>query len=168
MGIDVIKYFKTFQRDEGEEDQDMMGPPSDKPVEKTSLEKVAELQENVFRKVETLEKAKLNMERLSVPLVDDMSEQIQFSLSNAQNEWRQQLTGIMEVLTQITDAFTDVKKSIDNVQNNHVELTQLLTGETEGSESSTESSSESSEEEDQPVQKSSRGSIVPKRRATGF
>merc|ERR1711998_351846 len=104
-------------------------PLEEKPVEKTSLEKVAELQENVFRKVETLEKAKLNMERLSVPFVDDMSDQMQFALNSAQNEWRQQLTGIMEVLTQITDAFTDVKKSIDNVQNNHAELTQLLTGE---------------------------------------
>merc|ERR1712139_716786 len=124
----------------------------------TSLEKVAELQENVFRKVETLEKAKLNMERLSVPLVDDMAEQIQYSLNSAQNEWRQQLTGIMEVLTQITDAFTDVKKSIDNVQENHVELTQLLTGETEGSESETESESESSEESEQ-VQKSSKKSL---------
>merc|ERR1719398_294444 len=84
----------------------------EKPEEKTSLEKVAELQENVFRKVETLEKAKLNMERLKVPLVDEMAESIQWSLNSAQNEWRQQLTGIMEVLTQITDAFTDVKTSI--------------------------------------------------------
>merc|ERR1712139_387902 len=97
-------------------------------------------------------------ERLSVPFVDEMSQQMQFALSNAQNEWRQQLTGIMEVLTQITDAFTDVKKSIDNVQENHVELTQLLTGETEGSESETESESESSEESEQ-VQKSSKKSL---------
>merc|ERR1719353_1561114 len=161
--IDVIKYFKTFQRDEPEEDQMEMGPPSDKPEEKTSLEKVAELQENVFRKVETLEKAKLNMERLSVPLVDDMSEQIQYSLSNAQNEWRQQLTGIMEVLTQITDAFTDVKKSIDNVQENHVELTALLTGETEGSETETASESESTEEDEEISRPSKRGTMMPKR-----
>jgi hypothetical protein len=161
--IDVIKYFKTFQRQEEEEDQMEMGPPSDKPEEKTSLEKVAELQENVFRKVETLEKAKLNMERLSVPLVDDMSEQIQYSLSNAQNEWRQQLTGIMEVLTQITDAFTDVKKSIDNVQENHVELTALLTGETEGSETETASESESTEEDEEISRPSKRGTMMPKR-----
>merc|ERR1719498_394763 len=38
--IDVIKYFKTFQRDEIEEDQ-MDSSLQDKPVEKTSLEKVA-------------------------------------------------------------------------------------------------------------------------------
>jgi hypothetical protein len=165
--IDVIKYFKTFPKDE--EDEPMPSKMmEDKAPEKTSLEKVAELQENVFRKVETLEKAKLNMERLSVPYVDEMADSIQFELNNSQNEWRQQLTGIMEVLTQITDAFTDVKKSIDNVQSNHVELTQLLTGESEGSETGTESSSESTEEEDQPVQKSSRGSMMPKRRMTGF
>merc|ERR1719428_1735676 len=164
--IDVIKYFKTFKHDDEEEEMEP-GPPVEKPEEKTSLEKVAELQENVFRKVETLEKAKLNMERLSVPLVDDMSEQIQYSLSNAQNEWRQQLTGIMEVLTQITDAFTDVKKSIDKVQDNHVELTQLLTGETEGSESETASESESSEESEE-VQRTSKKSLIPVKRMTAF
>merc|ERR1712216_242029 len=97
---------------------------------------------------------------MGVPFVDELSDSIQFSLSNSQNEWRQQLTGIMEVLTNITDAFTDVKKSIDNVQNNHVELTQLLTGETEGSESETESSSESSEESTANVQRQSRGSMM--------
>merc|ERR1711907_216381 len=167
MGIDVIKYFKTFQRDEGQEDPTMEQSFGEKPVEKTSLEKVAELQENVFRKVETLEKAKLNMERLSVPLVDEMAESIQWSLNSAQNEWRQQLTGIMEVLTQITDAFTDVKKSIDKVQDNHVELTQLLTGETEGSETETESEESSSEESEQ-VAKPSRRSMMPGKRMTAF
>merc|ERR1719183_2857237 len=85
--IDVIKYFKTFQRDEEEEEQMMeQSLGQEKPEEKTSLEKVAELQENVFRKVETLEKAKLNMERLSVPFVDELSDSIQFSLNNSQNE----------------------------------------------------------------------------------
>merc|ERR1719224_290642 len=158
-GIDVIKYFKTFHRDEPD-DEGMAPPGQEPPPEKTSLEKVAELQENVFRKVETLEKAKLNMERLSVPFVDELSDSIQFSLNNSQNEWRQQLTGIMEVLTQITDAFTDVKKSIDNVQNNHMELTQLLTGETEGSESETESESESSDEEESLQARPSRGSVM--------
>jgi len=106
---------------------------------------------------------------MGVPFVDELSDSIQFSLNNSQNEWRQQLTGIMEVLAQITDAFTDVKKSIDNVQNNHVELTQLLTGETEGSESESESSDESSEESEKPIQKSSRASTMPgKKRMTAF
>merc|ERR1712149_65337 len=152
--IDVIKYFKTFARDEAEEGEMDMSI-QEKPEEKTSLDKVAELQENVFRKVETLEKAKLNMDNLSVPFVDAMSKEIEFELTNSQNEWRQQLTGIMEVLTHITDAFTDVKKNIDTVQSNHVELSHLLTGDdTEGSETETESSSESSEEEEQAPKQS--------------
>ena len=50
------------------------------------------------KKMETLEKAKLNMDNLSVPFVDAMSKEIEFELTNSQNEWRQQLTGIMEVL----------------------------------------------------------------------
>merc|ERR1712072_1303748 len=46
--IDVIKYFKTFQREEADDEHE--GIPGEKVEEKTSLEKVAELQENVFRK----------------------------------------------------------------------------------------------------------------------
>merc|ERR1719271_949884 len=57
--IDVIKYFKTFKHDDEEEEMEP-GPPVEKPEEKTSLDKVAELQENVFRKVETLEKTSLD------------------------------------------------------------------------------------------------------------
>jgi hypothetical protein len=165
--IDVIKYFKTFQKEERDEDE---MPDHDAPVEKTALEKVAELQENVFRKVETLEKAKLNMDVVKCPLVDEISDQIQFELTSSQNEWRQQLTGIMEVLTHITDSFTDVKKNIDQVQTNHVELTAMLTGETEGSESETASESSSSEEEEEEdIKKSSRNSIMPGgRRRTAF
>merc|ERR1712139_339543 len=49
--IDVIKYLKTFKKDDDEEEE---APGKSQPVEKTALEKVAELQENVFRKVETL------------------------------------------------------------------------------------------------------------------
>jgi hypothetical protein len=141
--IDVIKYFKTFARDEAEEGEMDMSI-QEKPEEKTSLDKVAELQENVFRKVETLEKAKLNMDNLSVPFVDAMSKEIEFELTNSQNEWRQQLTGIMEVLTHITDAFTDVKKGIDKVQSNHAELAAALMGEEE-SESASETETSSSE-----------------------
>jgi uncharacterized damage-inducible protein DinB len=147
----VIKYFKTFARDEAEEGEMDMSI-QEKPEEKTSLDKVAELQENVFRKVETLEKAKLNMDNLSVPFVDAMSKEIEFELTNSQNEWRQQLTGIMEVLTHITDAFTDVKKGIDKVQSNHAELAAALMGEEESeSASETETSSSSEEEDDETV-----------------
>merc|ERR1719262_931334 len=54
--IDVIKYFKTFTREDEDVDEKMEPTDPNEPEEKTSLEKVAELQENVFRKVETLEK----------------------------------------------------------------------------------------------------------------
>ena len=51
-----------------------------------------------------MEKAKLNMDNLSVPFVDAMSKEIEFELTNSQNEWRQQLTGIMEVLLSLAAA----------------------------------------------------------------
>merc|ERR1711937_696571 len=58
-----------------------------------------------------------------------------------------ELTRIMEVLTHITDAFTDVEKGIDKVQSNHAELAAALMGEEE-SESASETETSSSEEED--------------------
>jgi len=101
---------------------------------------------------------------------DAMAQQIQFELNSAQNEWRQQLTGIMEVLTHITDTFTDVKRNIDTVQNNHQQLSQLLTGEEEeGSESETASDSTSSEESEENEGKPSGASaMVPGRRRSAF
>merc|ERR1719375_988974 len=107
---------------------------------------VAELQEGVFRKVELLEKAKLNMNRNSVPYVDDLADEIQHLLQGVQNEWREELTSLMEVLTNITDAMMELKMGIDTVVQNQQGLRTLLEGDEEEEEgSSSSSSSESSE-----------------------
>jgi hypothetical protein len=92
---------------------------------------VAELQENVFRKVEMLEKSKLNMDRRSVPFVDDLADELQHALQSVQNEWREELTGLMEVLTLVTDQFMELKLGVDKVCYNHEQLHTLLRGDEE-------------------------------------
>jgi hypothetical protein len=149
--IDVIRYFKTFPATIEEEERE--------ELPKTSLEKVTELQENIYKKVETLEKAKLNMQRREVPYVDHMADELSASIASIQNSWRKELTAIMEVLATITDGYTEVKKGVDTVLNNHEELTRMIVGESESS-SSVTSSSEESEEEEELKPKSSRGSIM--------
>merc|ERR1719327_1302823 len=62
--IDVVKFFKERIPLPGEEE--LLGYK----ITNDPLERVAELQEGVFRKVELLEKAKLNMNRNSVPYVE--------------------------------------------------------------------------------------------------
>jgi hypothetical protein len=140
--VDVVKYFKERVPLPGEEE--LLGYK----VTNDPLEKVAELQEGVFRKVELLEKAKLNMNRNSVPYIDDLAEEIQHLLQGVQNEWREELTSLMEVLTNITDAMMELKMGIDMVCDNQQGLRTLLEGDEEGGEeSSSSSSSESSEDE---------------------
>jgi hypothetical protein len=92
--IDVVRYFKTFPATFEEEDTGNLP--------KTSLEKVTELQENIYKKVETLEKAKLSMFRKPVPFVDHMADELSSAVLSIQNSWRKELTAIMEVLTTIT------------------------------------------------------------------
>jgi len=102
----------------------------------------------VFRKVELLEKAKLNMNRNSVPYVDDLADEIQHLLQGVQNEWREELTSLMEVLTNITDAMMELKMGIDTVVQNQAGLRTLLEGDEEEEEGSSSSSSSESSEDD--------------------
>merc|ERR1719262_1818029 len=140
--IDVVKFFKERVPLPGEEE--LLGYK----ITNDPLERVAELQEGVFRKVELLEKAKLNMDRNSVPYIDDLAEEIQHLLQGVQNEWREELTSLMEVLTNITDAMMELKQGIDVVDQNQQGLRQLLEGDKEDEEggSSDSSTSDSSDE----------------------
>jgi hypothetical protein len=141
-GIDVVKFFKERVPLPGEEE--LLGYK----ITNDPLERVAELQEGVFRKVELLEKAKLNMNRNSVPFVDDLADEIQHLLQGVQNEWREELTSLMEVLTNITDAMMELKMGIDTVGQNQQGLRTLLEGDEEDEEGSSSSSSSESSEDD--------------------
>jgi hypothetical protein len=138
--IDVIRYFKPglsagLDPDNAEKNMD-------------PLDKVAEMQEGVFRKIDHLEKKSLNMNRNQVPFVDDMAEEISHAITSVQNEWREELTRLIEQMTHLADGFKEMKTGMDGIVRNHNELSSMLRDDDMGgSESSSSSASSASESE---------------------
>jgi hypothetical protein len=135
--LDVIRYFKPglaagLDPDNAEKNTD-------------PLDKVAEMQEGVFRKIDHLEKKSLNMNRNHVPFVDDMAEEISHAITSVQNEWREELTRLIEQMTHLADGFKEMKAGMDGIVRNHNELSSMLRDDDMGG-SESSSSSYSSEE----------------------
>jgi hypothetical protein len=132
--LDVIRHFKRPAEEDEDDDDD-------------PLRKVAELQETVFRKVDKLEKSGLTMDRRDVPFVKDIGDEISQSLSVVQNEWREELTMLVESITTLSDGFADLYDGIEKCSRNHTDLMDLVEGppSTEGTQSSrSETSSDAS------------------------
>jgi len=101
--------------------------------------------EGVFRKIDHLEKKSLNMNRNQVPFVDDMAEEISHAITSVQNEWREELTRLIEQMTHLADGFKEMKAGMDGIVRNHNELSSMLRDDDMGG-SESSSSSYSSEE----------------------
>jgi hypothetical protein len=163
--LDVIRYFKPMMKPD-EDDEDVAGQVrADDDQAESALEKIGELQENVFRKVEHLEKRGLNMDRKPVPMVDAISNQITAELMQVQNGWREEFTKLIEQMTSIADGMRDTKIGVETVVSNHEELAKLLGDGSSEYDSSTESSEESSEETEEapPPRKSIMGIAGPRK-----
>merc|ERR1719405_454872 len=111
-----------MMKPEDEDDGDVATFGKEEKEPATALEKIGELQENVFRKVEHLEKRGLNMDRKAVPMVDAISNQIAAELMQVQNGWREEFTKLIEQMTSIADGMKDTKIGVEAVVNNHEEL----------------------------------------------
>merc|ERR1719281_1058488 len=134
-----------------EDDEDVATVKADEKQAQSSLEKIGELQENVFRKVEHLEKRGLNMDRTRVPHVDAISEMITTELLQVQNGWREEFTKLIEQMTSIADGMRDTKNGVEAVCTNHEELAKML-GQSD-SEYDSEEETESSETEESEASK---------------
>jgi hypothetical protein len=161
--LDVIRYFKPMAKP-NEDDEDVATLKTDEEQAASALDKIGELQENVFRKVEHLEKRGLNMDRKPVPHVDHISELISTELLQVQNGWREEFTKLIEQMTSIADGMKDTKVGVEQVCSNHEELAKLLGEGSSEYDSTTESDSESEEESEEappPTRKSILGIAGP-------
>lgn len=136
--IDVIRHFKAGIQ---------TGLDPDAEVKDTDpLEKVAEMQEGVFKKIEHLEKKGLNLNRSTVPFVDEIADEITHAITSVQNEWREELTRLIEQMTYLADGFKEMKTGMDTIVHNHNELASMLRDDDDSEvEDETTSSSESGE-----------------------
>merc|ERR1719265_2532921 len=153
--IDVIRYFKFLQGEAGGEDDGQNDP----------LEKIARLQDGAFKKVEYMEKKGLNIDRRPVPHVDDLAQVIADELTTVQNGWREELTKLIEQMTNIADAMKETQLNVNKVVQNNEEFSRLLgdgSSESTSSMSSSEESSESEQASKQAPRASMFGSLAPK------
>jgi hypothetical protein len=148
--LDVIRYFKPMKKPD-EDDEDVATMKTEEQQAASALDKIGELQENVFRKVEHLEKRGLNMDRKPVPNVDQISDMIATELLQVQNGWREEFTKLIEQMTSIADGMRETKIGVEQVCTNHEELAKLLGEGSSEYESTTQSDSEESEESDEPA-----------------
>merc|ERR1711869_126380 len=103
--IDVIRKFKF-----GEEGNDA----------------VTNLQEKVFHKLDTLEKAGLDMHHKEVPAVRELSDQMNEAFNEVQNQWRQELTSLLEAASVLSEGLIELTQGMEKVQLYHSEIRDKL------------------------------------------
>jgi hypothetical protein len=147
--IDVIRYFKFLQGEAPTEEGAQQNDP---------LEKIARLQDGAFKKVEYMEKKGLNIDRRPVPHVDDLAQVISDELTTVQNGWREELTKLIEQMTNIADAMKETQLNVNKVVQNNEEFSRLL-GDGSSESTSEVSSSEESSESEKASKNAPRGSM---------
>jgi len=154
QALDVIRTFKAG--DAGLDDDSDASSGADG----AALEKVRKLQESVFIKIDKLERQGLGMDRNKVPLVDDLANELADCIQGVQNEWREEISNSMAVVTSVAEEFGNLADGIADLQDNQERLRQMLNDGSDYSDS-TYSSSLSSDT-------SSSGSVEIKKESKGM
>merc|ERR550537_285787 len=87
---------------------------------------VTKLQETVYHKLDTLEKAGLDMNSREVPAVRELSDQMNEAFNEVQNQWRQELTSLLEAASVLSEGLIELTQGIEKVQLNHSEIRDKL------------------------------------------
>jgi len=102
---------------------------------------VTKLQETVYHKLDTLEKAGLDMNSREVPAVRELSDQMNEAFNEVQNQWRQELTSLLEAASVLSEGLIELTQGIERVQLYHSEIRDKLDTSEGSSESMTVTSS---------------------------
>jgi len=104
---------------------------------------VTKLQETVYHKLDTLEKAGLDMNSREVPAVRELSDQMNEAFNEVQNQWRQELTSLLEAASVLSEGLIELTQGMERVQLYHSEIRDKLDTDEGSSESMTVTSSSS-------------------------
>merc|ERR1712193_146025 len=105
---------------------------------------VTKLQETVYHKLDTLEKAGLDMNSREVPAVRELSDQMNEAFNEVQNQWRQELTSLLEAASVLSEGLIELTQGMERVQLYHSEIRDKLDTSEGSSESMTVTSSSGS------------------------
>jgi len=118
--VKVIRRFRRKSADEEDEQEDEDDNPREKqnPVTKTQAE--------VFQRIDELERVAPEMDLPKIPQIISMTGELSDSLGEVQNQFRVQLTGIIEATATLFEHLVELTQGIDAVRNNHEEVVQLV------------------------------------------
>lgn len=87
---------------------------------------VTRLQEQVFHKLDKMEKEGLDMDSEEVPDVRELSDQMSDAFNEVQNQWRQELTSVLEAASVLSEGLIEFAQGVDSVYQNHQEMCERL------------------------------------------
>merc|ERR1712008_155902 len=124
--VDVIRKFRQTQPQVADADGPLaIGDSSvsgtdnaDQQSEEQSLP-LKRLQGYVFGRIDELEKVKLDDEVPEVPEIDELTEDMSSAITDVRNQFRLELTGIIEATASLFQHLLELTQSIGHVRQNH-------------------------------------------------
>lgn len=89
-------------------------------------EAVKGLQGEVFAKLDNLEKMEPDLVRKPVPKVEEMTNEMSQGLTDVRNQFRHQLTGIIEAIASLFEHLVELTQGVDKVRANHKTVAHVL------------------------------------------
>lgn len=87
---------------------------------------VKALQGEVFAKLDKQEKMEPDLVRKPVPKVEEMTNEMSQSLTEVRNQFRHQLTGIIEAIASLFEHLVELTQGVDKVRANHKNVAHML------------------------------------------
>jgi len=116
--VNVIRKFRRKLPDEEEED-----PSDEESAENRAVKKT---QADVFGRIDALERVNQEQELPKIPQIVAMTEEMSHALSEVQNQFRVQLTGIIEATANLFEHLVELTQGVDAVRNNHEEVLNIV------------------------------------------
>jgi len=115
--VKVIHRFRKKAPDEDEE-YDEINDKSGNPFMHT--------QADVFHRIDELERVPPEVDVPKVPQIIGMTEEMSHALGEVQNQFRVQLTGIIEATATLFEHLVELTQGVDAVRNNHEEVLHMV------------------------------------------
>eukprot|EP00397_Hematodinium_sp_SG-2012_P013169 GEMP01013363.1.p1 GENE.GEMP01013363.1~~GEMP01013363.1.p1 ORF type:complete len:813 (+),score=100.45 GEMP01013363.1:141-2579(+) len=92
------------------------------PELQNPYEEVAKLQEDVFLKINQLERSEKTLTFNDTDSLRMISMGLHDALTELQNQWRKELTSVLEVITTLSEGTKDICSKVEQVQTNHLRI----------------------------------------------
>jgi len=120
----AVKVIRKFRKKLPDEDEDE--PSEDEGGGDNGHNPVKKTQAEVFGRIDELERVPPEVSVPKIPQVVAMTEEMSHALSEVQNQFRVQLTGIIEATANLFEHLVELTQGVDAVRNNHEEVLNIV------------------------------------------